>query len=290
MTSIGVMHIFYCSCKKPICFSCKKEKTSVIKKTASKIWFFHFFFFRITKNHFVMEIKYVNPYSFIGANYNAGMDAIAAALAPLYPNQTLDDLVNAVYNYVEGAYFPTPPDSLLIVQTLKSNIYAAINGYLNVQSGAYMQFNSEQMHFVFQLLEGAIDCKNPEDLRRHIMDVEERITISDLSATEQMPLLYATEIGKTAYSYWANIISMPPPANNWTNFITSFTPAIVKFPFWVASSMEGTLIALSMYARRDERLSEIQLMLKLTENIGGNIVQALFGALGVGAGKVVFKL
>jgi hypothetical protein len=31
-------------------------------------------------------------------------------------------------------------------------------------------------------------------------------------------------------------------------------------------------------------------MLKLTENIGGNIVQALFGALGVGAGKVVFNL
>jgi hypothetical protein len=85
-----------------------------------------------------MEIKYVNPYSFIGANYNAGMDAIAAALAPLYPNQTLDDLVNAVYNYVEGAYFPTPPDSLLIVQTLKSNIYAAINGYLEcAKRGVY---------------------------------------------------------------------------------------------------------------------------------------------------------
>lgn len=51
-----------------------------------------------------MEIKFVNPYAAIGADFTTGMDSIASSLSMIYPNQTIDDLTNAVYNKVMSQY------------------------------------------------------------------------------------------------------------------------------------------------------------------------------------------
>jgi hypothetical protein len=45
----------------------------------------------------------VNPYEEIGAQVQAGLAAIASTLTGGY---TIDDLVNAVFTYVESVYWP----------------------------------------------------------------------------------------------------------------------------------------------------------------------------------------
>lgn len=170
-------------------------------------------------------------------------------------------------------------------RSLKSTISAIINGYINIENGQAIQLNALQMNFVVELIDGTLALKNPEDILQHIVNVEEKVTASSLDSTQQMPLLYATAIGKAAYSYWSGIVTTP---GDWTNFVTSFTPSIVKFPTWVAASMQGTLIGLSMYQNsiNGKFAAELQLLLNF---VGANTILSLFGSLSVGAGKVVFN-
>ena len=247
-----------------------------------------------------MSPKYINPYSFIAANYSDGMDAIAAVLAPLYPNQTIDDVVNAVYAYVATTYLdssatPPVPPRLLFEQSLKSLIYSIVNGFLNIQSGEYLLYTPEQMEFINRLMETTLACGNPEDMPQNISNIEDEITRSNLTTAEQMPLLYATAVGQAAYTYWVNVLNTPPAASNWTNFITSFAPGIVKFPYWIAASMQGTLLGISLYDSKynsnpqmnGQLSAALQMVLDLA---GGNIILALFGCLSVGSGKVALNL
>lgn len=231
-----------------------------------------------------MAVTYINPYSSIAPDYVSGMNSVGATLAPLYPNQTIDDLVNAVYAFVVTLMEEAPP--ALQERSIKSSIYAILNSYLNIENGEAIQLNAMQMAFVFDLVDGTLELKNPEDIKQHIINVEERITASRLSMPEQMPLLYATAVGKAAYDYWSVKVTTP---GDWANFITSFTPAINKFPFWVASSMQGTLIGLSNYQNslNGKFAAELQVLLNYA---GANTLLALFGSLSVGAGKVVFNL
>jgi hypothetical protein len=214
------------------------------------------------------------------------MDAVASALSMLYPNQTIDDLVNTIYTYVQTNLMDEDDPGPLQERSLKSTIYSNINGYLNLQSGESLFYNPIQLNFAYELTQGVLEIKNPEDILQHIKNVEDRITSSGLSATEQMPLLYSSAVGKAAYSYWANVLNNP--MTNWSNFITSFTPNIVKFPSWVVASIEGTLIGLSMYQNNlnGRVAAELQLVLNYA---GANTLLALFGSLGVGAGKAIFK-
>lgn len=232
-----------------------------------------------------MALTYINPYSFIAADYVAGMNSVGGVLAPLYPNQTIDALANAVYDFVVTTYMEEAPPPLQ-AKSLKSSIYAILNSYLNIENGEAIQLNALQMAFVFDLVDGTLELKNPEDIKQHIINVEERITTSKLSVPEQMPLLYATAVGKSAYDYWSIKVTTP---GDWANFITSFTPAINKFPFWVTSSMQGTLIGLSNYQNslNGKFAAELQVLLNY---VGANTILALFGSLSVGAGKVVFNL
>ena len=227
-----------------------------------------------------MELKYINPYTGIGTKYTAGLDAVVAVIEPLYPNQTIDDVVNSIYTYVTTAYSMTPEP--IEEQNIKSLINSTINGYLNYQ----LFYNQQQTYFINKLIGGTLICGNPEDIKQHIQNVEEEIISSGMSTLEQMPLLYATAIGKVAYTYWANVITTP---GSWVNFITSFTPAIVKFPYWVATSMQGTLIGLNtLNSLQDSQFANaIQLLLAAN---GAEILLSLFGSLAVSTGKVVFNL
>ena len=229
-----------------------------------------------------MAVKYLNPYAATGPKYTAGLDAVVAVLAPLYPNQTIDDIVDAVYDYVTTTYTITmgPVEQ----QNVKSLIYATINGYLNYQ----LFYNAQQTAFIHQLIGGTLACKNPEDIQQHILDVEEAIAQSNLTAMEQKPLLYATAVGKAAYTYWASVVTSPGPGG-WSTFTTSFTPAIVKFPYWVAAGMQGVLIGLNTLnsAVDNQYANALQL---LVDAKGADILLALFGSLAVDTGKVVFNL
>jgi hypothetical protein len=233
-----------------------------------------------------MDIRYINSYTYIETDFKNGLDNIGSVLSMLYPNQTIQELVDAVYNYVVTTYMMGDEPNPLQARSLKSAIYAIINGYINIGSGDSLELNSLQSSFAFELVNGTLELRNPEDIKQHIINIEERITASPLNVNEQAPLLYATAIGKASYDYWANVIVTP---TSWSSFITSFTPPIVKFPTWVASAMQGTLIGFSMYQNRINGSLAAELRLVL-EYVGANTLLSLFGSLGVGAGKVVFNL
>lgn len=235
-----------------------------------------------------MGIRYINSYTYIETDFKNGLDNIGSVLAPLYPDQTIQSLADAVYNYTITTYMAGDEPNPLQARSLKSAIYAIINGYINIGNGDTLELNSLQSSFAFELVNGTLELRNPEDIKQHIIDIEERITASPLSVNEQVPLLYATAIGKASYDYWANTIANLTPANPWINFINSFTPPIVKFPTWIASAMQGTLIGLSMYQNRINGSLAAELRLVL-EYVGANTLLSLFGSLGVGVGKVVFN-
>lgn len=232
-----------------------------------------------------MAILNINPYSFIATDYANGMNQIGSVLAPVYPNQTLDEIVDTVYAYVVTNYMEDAPP-ILQERTLKSTIKAIVSGYVNLKRGDYIQFNVDQTVYVKKLIDGTLNLRNPEDILQHIQNVEDCILQSKLDATQQMPLLYTTAIGKSAYSYWSETIATP---GNWSNFINTFTPPIIKFPIWVTSSMEGTLIALSLFhnTNKGRLAAELELLLNYA---GANIILAIYGSLSVGAAKVALKL
>lgn len=236
-----------------------------------------------------MDIGYINSYTYIETDFKNGLDNIGSVLASLYPDQTIQALADAVYNYAITTYMAGDNPNPLQARSLKSAIYAIINGYINIGNGDTLELNSLQSSFAFELVNGTLELRNPEGIKQHISNIEERITTSPLSVNEQTPLLYATAIGKASYDYWANTIANLTPANPWVNFINSFTPPIVKFPTWIASAMQGTLIGLSMYQNRINGSLAAELRLVL-EYVGANTLLSLFGSLGVGAGKVVFNL
>lgn len=232
-----------------------------------------------------MAILNINPYTFIATDYANGMNEIGSVLAPVFPNQTLDEIVNTVYNYVITNYMDEAPP-ILQERTLKSTIKTIVSGYVNLKRGDYIQFNVDQSYYIKKLIDGTLNLRNPEDILQHIQNVEDCVVESKLDATQQMPLLYTTAIGKSAYNYWSDIIVTP---GNWSNFINTFTPPIVKFPIWITSSMEGTLIALSLFhsANKGSLAAELELLLNYA---GANIILAIYGSLSVGAAKVALKI
>lgn len=236
-----------------------------------------------------MDIKFVNPYGAVSADYNNCMNSISMNIGMYTPaTLTVDLLVDFTYNALINQYNITGLN-ILQERTLKSVIYTFINGYLNAATGEYLQYNATQMNYVFDLLEGTANSKNPEDILSQLQDIEDSVGISGLTADEQMPLLYAIQVGKTAYTYWANL--MVTGMGNWGNFTNTFTPNIVKFPFWVAATIEGSLIAnsyLNQQTKRGILAPELQLLINYAG--GAPILVGMAGALAVGAGKVLFNL
>jgi hypothetical protein len=254
-----------------------------------------------------MSPKYLNPYSFVGTNYREGMNSIAGKLSAVYPQQTIDDVVNAVYDYVNDTYSLNTGDqqSLAMEQGLKGFIYSLLNAYLNPSSVQLQGMDAMQVSYATSLMDGIISAGDPQNIKQNILDIEEQIARSPLSADQQKPLLYATSIGNSAYDYWANVIGNGSGSGSgsgqgsgsgapaeWTPFITSFTPPIVKFPYWVGSAVQGSLIGSSMLEQYPSSVksgllsSTLQLVLDV---VGANTILSLFGSLSVNTAKVVFN-
>lgn len=224
-------------------------------------------------------LRYVNPYSGISANYVAGLNQIADTLSAIGPEPTIEQVVTAVYNYVTSTYSMSP--DALGEQTTKFMITELINGYLNYN----LLYSPEQTQFIHQLIAGTIVPGNPQDILQHITDVEEQIAQSNLSTADQAPLLYATAIGKSAYSYWATIVTTP---GDWAIFTGGFTPPITKFPYWVAAAMQGTLVGLNLFNLQGES-DATKIMQTINATEGRLILLTLFGALTINSGKVVYN-
>lgn len=222
----------------------------------------------------------VNPYEIIGTQYAAGLAAIIAAL-PVSP--TIDDLVTAVYNYVQPIYYPvsmgvTVP---LQVQTeIKSVANHAINSYINslVPSGSAM-FVPSQFPFIGALIGSVVSKCLPINLTNWIGDVEDNITKTDLTVDEQRPILMATAIGEAAYTYWRTE-TLAGGGSAWASYFILNNNDYNSIPYWVEASMNGGLCG---YGANYQGLVEPN-----TDRFSTTMISSLIGSLTIAAGKVIF--
>ena len=118
-----------------------------------------------------------------------------------------------------------------------------------------------------------------ESILNYLGNIENNIPKAGLNVREQSPLFMAVQIGKASYDYWVAVIATP---GSWANFISATASTNrTMLTDWVAASIEGSLLGgglASSYGLIDPP--------RIT---GIDIVSSLTSAIGIAAGKVVFK-
>jgi hypothetical protein len=226
-----------------------------------------------------MAQQTVNPYPDLGAQFQAGMNAIIAALPP---SPTVDDLVHQVVIYVETLFYTAAIEPAQKIE-VKSVAYSAINSYIDsvIINPKTSLYKGSQNPFLYQMLgPSLINEITVDSIGNRIADIEDNITKSGLSVEEQTPLLMATMIGATANTYLLNEIALGG-ASLWINYFNAAqTSPTANLPFWVSIAMEGALIGAK---------STKEGMIETTEQIvTTEIISALTAALTIAAGKVIF--
>jgi hypothetical protein len=215
----------------------------------------------------------INPYPIIGTQLTSGLDAIANALST---KSTVDDLVNAIYNYIQPIYYPKV--SGIIETEIKSVAYNVINTYINNTFCSAVAYNASQDYFISLLL-CATSQKPVNTIDQWLLNVEDNIGKCGLSIDEQTPLLLATVDGKSAYNYWMSIVQKP---GKWSKFLNENVAInYANIPFWTEECMEGALIGANASPRG--------LISPTTDITSVEIISSLIGALAIGAGVVIFK-
>ncbi len=116
-----------------------------------------------------------------------------------------------------------------------------------------------------------------------ILDVEDNITKSDLTVEEQIPLLIATMMGETAYSYWNTDVDAAPASQKWTAYYQSNTAYnYANIPYWVAAAIEGALVGYG--SSMDGNLEPTTAM------VSNKMIAGLAGALAVNIALVTLQI
>lgn len=223
-----------------------------------------------------------NPYPLIGTQLTAGLDAIATDFAGGF--STVDDLVTSIYNYIQPIYYPTSggaPVPMYLQVEIKSVVYNMINAYNNKALGTTLLYTPQQTNIINMLLGSNTTNLTPlNTLDNWLNDIQDNISKANLNIDLQTPLLLASKVGRSVYSYWNTVIGTP---GNWAGLGTFSSDAYrnyVNLALWSAACMEGALIGANA--------SQKGLIAPTTDITSVNIVSALIGALAIGAGKVIF--
>jgi hypothetical protein len=221
----------------------------------------------------------LNPFPQIGTQLTSGLTAIASTSTGI---TTVDDLVTAIYNYIQPIYYPgtTVPKALEI--ELKASVYNIINAYNNNPETASLYYGPKQSYFIDLMLgERTTNLTPLNAIDNWLADIEDNITKDSMGIASQSPLLLATETGRSVYAYWKGEVDSG--ASPWGPYFgsTMADRNYANIPFWTASCMEGTLIGAQATAQG--------MIAPTTEIVSTNIICALIGGLAIGAGKVIFK-
>lgn len=222
-----------------------------------------------------------NPYPEIGTQLTTGLDAIATNLTVL-GSASVDELVNEVYSYVQGIYYPSGGGTLP-KQTeveIKSVAYNIVNSYNNKALGNTLTYNAEQTNIINMMVGLNTTNNTPINaLDKWILDIEDNISKADMTIDEQTPLLLAIECAKSINTYWETKVTTP---GDWATFFDATSMKnYINISLWTEACIEGVLIGANA--------SQKGLIAPTTDIISVNIVSALIGALVIGAGKVIFK-
>jgi hypothetical protein len=222
----------------------------------------------------------VNPYEEIGqlvSGSGQGLDTIISALPS---GATIDLLVNAVAQFIETTFYPSPTTQVDI--EIKSVARTAINSYVNnLVMGGQAGYNAKQFRFIEMLMGNSLTSNLPLiSINNRIGDVNDNLTDNQLTVEEQTPLLLATTIGGNADSYWNNVIATLG-SSGWKVYIVGQLQVLgVDVPYYDAAAMNG---ALAGYAATPSGMIEPSVNF-----VTNKMVSALIGALTVTAGKVIF--
>lgn len=223
-----------------------------------------------------------NPYPLIGTQLTDGLDAIATAFAG--GGSSVDDLVTAIYNYIQPIYYPTSggaPVPMHLQVEIKSVAYNLINAYNNKSFGSTILYNTKQMSIAQMMLGLKSTSLTPINaLDDWFSDIEDNISKAGLSVDQQTPLLLAIECAKSVYTYWVTEVDNVSSA--WISFFQSTGDRnYPNIPHWIVACTEGALLGANA--------SQKGLIAPTTDITSVNIVSTLIGALAAGAGKVIFK-
>jgi hypothetical protein len=251
----------------------------------------------------------INPYSTLSPKIKTALDGIIAAL-PLNP--TFDNLNDAVFN---AQFAPTPPTDSLTVLYIKSVLPNVYNSYktspsvpllrgeggrdahttnASIQDGSVgargcsapllagegSGVRSLKQQVVINELLTTLRTTSTESIPQLLAATDEKIATSGLPFMEQTPLFVATTTGKAVYEYWLQNIPQP---SSWAAYMVNpnITPQAMdavnynNVSNWVSAAMQGALLG---WGSTD--LPKIDYV---------DMSAATIGAVGLGAGKVVFK-
>ncbi|MCG3167084.1 MAG: hypothetical protein POELPBGB_02867 [Bacteroidia bacterium] len=228
-----------------------------------------------------------NPYHTLGPQLKTALDYIIANM-PLSPS--FDNLNNTLFDALFGT---NPPSDSLAIVYAKSVLPMVYNSYivhrpqsivhsgvtLSVVEGYQSKFNENQQLVITELF-SSLRTTPTESIPQLLIATDEKIATSGLSFAEQTPLFVATALGKAVYEYW--LLNIPQPST-WAAYMVN--PAITPQAMdalnynnvsnWVSAAMQGALLGWGSI-----HLPKIDFV---------DMTAANMGAIGMAAGKVVFK-
>ena len=223
-----------------------------------------------------------NPYHTLGPQLKTALDYIINNM-PLSPS--FDNLNNTLFDALFGN---NPPSDSLAIVYAKSVLPMVYNGYvttpltpsLNKEGESAGRGWSENQQLVINELFSSLRTTPTESIPQLLIATDEKIATSGLSFAEQTPLFVATALGKAVYEYW--LLNIPQPST-WAAYMVN--PAITQQAMdamnynnvssWVSAAMQGALLGWGSI-----HLPKIDFV---------DMTAANMGAIGMAAGKVVFK-
>lgn len=230
-----------------------------------------------------------NPYSTLSPKIKTALDAIIAGL-PLNP--TFENFNDALFNSLVGG---NPPQDDLVIVYIKSVLPNVYNSFVTsraveklqlidnvprfAEAAQYNHYSEKQYAIIYHLLKD-ISNTPTESIPQLLAATDEKIAASGLSIVEQTPLFVATTAGKAVYEYWLQNIPQP---SAWAAYMVNpnITPQAMdavnynNVGNWVSASMQGALLAWGSI-----NLPKVEFV---------DMMSAYLGAVGLGAGKVMFR-
>lgn len=205
-------------------------------------------------------IDHVKSYAAVAQRHKDGLDAIITSIGTGGPGTvTIDDLMNAVYDYLESVYTDIGADPQG-EESIRALIANAINGYLNNGSSSPYLKNLQRVP--------PLDLSNQFD---RLFDATRAIRQLKSNTSRQQITL---AIGEANVEYWLNQMST---SGDWTNYMTGDGAInVAAMPYWTDAAMFGTQFDYYQNNATD------------SQAVGSVIISSLAGSLVVGAGKVVF--
>jgi len=179
-----------------------------------------------------MQFPVYNPYSYIRANYNAGLDYIIANVPTT--NCTYADIVDSVIGYAGTLPWPPDEENIRLIKSITNN---SANDYINERIYGNLNFGAQEMAFIDSVLDGLKE-NGIESLNEFLNACVQELTASSINTITKAPIYAALALAQESYAYWVAVVGTP---GDWANYINA-NAAInyANIPGWAATAFIST--------------------------------------------------